>query len=132
MSSTCTCPSGDGSLRHPCPSHPPVCAEIKPDTSLYTDIPSRLRATALVAEAHAAGKAVQCKGVFTAKPEWMDIHMPTFATCNVTDYRIKPEPREWWLNVYPDGESFSYDSKEQADAKRRALGRTVKVREVLD
>lgn len=26
---TCTCPSGDGSLRHPCPAHPATLATVK-------------------------------------------------------------------------------------------------------
>lgn len=131
MSKTCTCPSGDGSLRHPCPSHPPICAEIKPDTSLYTDMPSRLRATALVSEAHTAGKETQYSG--RGKGDiWHPMTFSNHYNVNDYDYRIRPEPREWWLNVYPSGYAFAY--KEERDA-RSNLGTgalTIKVREVTE
>lgn len=132
MSKTCTCPSGDGSLRRPCPSHPPACAEIKPDTSLYTDAPSRLRATALVAEACAVGSVVQLKSVTAPSSYWRDESDPAFTSPISTDYRIKPEPREFWVNECLDGNLYVYATERAAVMCRGSRGNTIKVREVLD
>ena len=51
------------------------------------------------------------------------------------DYRIKPKPREFWLNLYRnDGHSFVVHKSEET-AKRAAdpdLKKTIKVREVIE
>jgi hypothetical protein len=55
----------------------------------------------------------------------------------VFDYRVKPEPREWWVNVY-DGmpEGFVHPTKEDAEHwKSQSSGtrkEVVRVREVLE
>lgn len=64
-----------------------------------------------VIQAHRDGKTVQCRlqkhqeDWYDAEPDWNFYDF---------DYRIKPEPREWWVNVY---KTFSvwYDNKEEAD-----------------
>lgn len=35
-----------------------------------------------------------------------------------TKYRVKPAPREWWINIYPPhvGENIMHPSKEKADS----------------
>lgn len=46
-SQTCTCPSGDGSLRWPCPSHPPELADpLEPRLAGIADEEPPLRACA--------------------------------------------------------------------------------------
>ena len=50
------------------------------------------------------------------------------------DYRIKPEPMECWVNVYPEGCTYIHDSKEAAE-NRKETGvemKTIKVREVIE
>lgn len=43
---TCTCPSGDGSLRHPCPVHPPEGSQpvAAPVDSVALNLEAQLRA----------------------------------------------------------------------------------------
>jgi len=52
------------------------------------------------------------------------------------DYRIKPEPMEFWINVYVDGEEgvFTHYSEEAAVdfASTRLDLKTIKVREVMN
>ena len=50
-------------------------------------------------------------------------------------YRIKPEPREIWVNMYdPDDGHFAYSSKDQALAGRgsNAKETAVRFREVIE
>lgn len=62
-------------------------------------------------QALADGKVIQVKGV----NGWEDI-TAELSLCFAPDqYRIKPEPREIWMNRYPDGtESGAYPDKEMA------------------
>ena len=49
------------------------------------------------------------------------------------DYRVKPEPREFWLNVYPHGSVCIHETEEEANRNRCGVtSRTIKVREVLE
>ena len=66
-----------------------------------------------VIAAHRDGKKIQCQSK-DGRDNWFDTPDPVwdFAFC---DYRIKPEPREWWVNVYPGGDSYWYETKEAAD-----------------
>ena len=54
---------------------------------------------------------------------------------DAAEYRIKPKPREFWINLYRnDGHSFMVHTSEE-EAKRRAdtdLKKTIKVREVIE
>jgi hypothetical protein len=60
----------------------------------------------------------------TGEPEWR---------WGASDYRVKPEPREWWANEYADtGGVYLHDSKELALKACRPLGVTIKVREVIE
>jgi len=48
-------------------------------------------------------------------------------------YRIKPEPREWWYNRYPDGRDCGgYASKESAQRYADAGAIQVRYREVIE
>ena len=50
------------------------------------------------------------------------------------DYRVKPKPREWWLNVYERGSAISHHSRAEADRNKAYVDKRidcVHVREVL-
>ena len=55
---------------------------------------------------------------------------------NTLDYRIKPEPMEFWVNVYSsDPVNVYYDTKEEAEASGKRFNdyiKTIKVREVTE
>ena len=56
----------------------------------------------------------------------------TAVWCSRLVYRAKPQPREWWLNVY-EGATTAYDTKAQADRKATPTRLAcVRVREVID
>ena len=107
--------------------------EIKPDTSLYSDLPSRLRALALVLEGppdHIEARSTEIG--------WHPLGMPAYppgAASNVAegecDYRLKPEPRVVWVNFYdnPLCRAYHYDSEEKAKlaAAHNAIGTAVRV-----
>lgn len=80
-------------------------------------------------QALAAGKVIQIK---EAGGGWADCN-PTF-TINAENYRIKPEPREMWVNHYPGGVMAGhYESKESA-YEQRSSHKAVQVlyREVME
>ena len=47
------------------------------------------------------------------------------------EYRVKPEPLEFWLNLYPSGSICPHKTLEEAN-RHNSRGRTIKVREVTD
>lgn len=48
-------------------------------------------------------------------------------------YRIKPEPREFWLNIYGGIDSYGYPTREDADAcAARNRKECIRVKEVLE
>lgn len=98
--------------------------EIIPDTSKYTDLPSRFRALALIAEAHENGEEVQYR--FSKKDDrWHTAPVPAWN--DFQEYRIKPKPRELWAVYEADG-SYSGQSWETEDPAKEyvgARGRTV-------
>ena len=79
------------------------------------------------------GKKLQLKN---SKGKWVDRHpdtemfMPDFCRMG---YRIKPEPREIWVNVYPDGRcGEGHNSKREAEHVALARARTLRFREVIE
>ena len=48
------------------------------------------------------------------------------------DYRIKPKPREVWINEYEDGCKAVYDRESFARNYRKPGGETIKFREVME
>lgn len=48
------------------------------------------------------------------------------------NWRIKPEPREWWVNIYPN-DAMIHENKESADISAN-LSRIecIRVREIID
>ena len=79
-----------------------------------------------VIAAHRDGKKIQCQSK-DGRDNWFDTPDPAwyFAFC---DYRIKPEPREWWVVTFGDGSCVGYPNKADAEG---ALCPVTLVREVL-
>ena len=76
-----------------------------------------------IIQAFAEGKEIQVYNKI--KGEWFDSSdIPSFS-CGI-DYRIKPEPKYVWLNIYGVGTSaFVFTSRSEADtnAKEGRIGR---------
>lgn len=83
-------------------------------------------------QALAEGKVIQ--GVMVASGEWEDMREVNFASPSY-QYRIKPEPREIWVNRFPDGHD-ALTWYETEEAAHRAYGRVgavqVRYREVIE
>ncbi len=80
-------------------------------------------------EAHARGEAIQALD----HGEWVDTEDPQFGLFEHQYFRIKPTPREWWINTYEGNAGAMYPTKEIAKAKKgSAASETIHVREVLD
>lgn len=79
-------------------------------------------------QALAEGKTIQVSGV----DEWVDVEGVCF-TRSPDCYRIKPEPREWGYNRYPDGRDCGgYSSKESAQMHADVGAIQVRYREVIE
>lgn len=83
-------------------------------------------------QALADGKVIQVVDILNGG--WIDIHNMDLMA-KASDYRIKPEPREVWINRFPDGHDGLtwYESEEAA---HRAYGHVgaiqVRYREVIE
>lgn len=82
-------------------------------------------------QALAEGKVIQSR-MFSCDP-WKDCARPDF-TMDPSNYRIKPEPREIWVNRYVDGydSDRAYSSKEYAEDGIQDGWRAVRYREVIE
>jgi len=87
-----------------------------------------------VMKAYDEGKTIEFsprKSVYS-RPKWDFCPNPQWDWIGF-EYRVKPEPREWYINMYADGRVHMYDNKSEADwwagSNRKEC---VKVREVLD
>ena len=81
-----------------------------------------------VIKAHKEGKKIQSQEI--GNPNWYDVQFPLWDFYNL-DYRIKPEPREFWLCG-----SYVFWAKSAAESYQNSL-RTVSlpiihVREVVE
>ena len=63
-----------------------------------------------VIKGFAEGRDVQ---IFVSNDKWTDVHDPSFHT-NV-EYRLKPEPKEVWVNEYPGGLRYYYATLAEAN-----------------
>jgi len=62
---------------------------------------------------------------------WTDTLTPSWDFA-LREYRVKPEPREWWINVYPDDAKYVYcDVLAAQIGKGSRCVETVHIREVL-
>jgi hypothetical protein len=82
-----------------------------------------------VMQAFVDGKAIQCYSGFG----WEPIKEPFWRWGSV-NYRIKPEPKEIWVNEYSDGSNYGYDCRDNAIAAARddAARKAVRYREVIE
>lgn len=71
--------------------------DIKPDTSLYTDLPNKLRAFALFAESNEPAEYQESSGRWVTynRPGMLDASAQFLAN-GQHEYRLKPKPRELW------------------------------------
>lgn len=83
-------------------------------------------------QALAEGKVIQYRGPVTDR--WADCTHPDFSA-DPDQYRIKPEPRDVWINRFPDGHD-GLTWYETEEAAHRAYGRVgaiqVRYREVIE
>ena len=93
--------------------------EIKPDTSLYTDLPNKLRALALILESAADREYSR-----PDETSWQtSLNRPSECLSDLVsgafDYRIKPKPRELWA-VYDEtgARRSTYDELDSTDLMR--------------
>ena len=82
-----------------------------------------------VFNAFADGKTIQVFSI--SLNNWRDIPDPNWESDG--HYRIKPEPRVFWVNIYQDDctRNALHMTKEKAECWRQMGGQTIKVQEVL-
>ena len=81
-------------------------------------------------QALAEGKTIQYNNDVSG---WVDVENPSFDGSQPEWFRIKPEPREWWFNIYNSNDGYGYTTKQEADnAAARNRQECVRVREILD
>lgn len=80
-------------------------------------------------QALADGKTIQLQ----MRDDWLDIEETKFNFAP-TEYRIKPEPREIWVNRTPHGRNseVTWDSEEEARRYCKHGATPVRYREVLE
>jgi hypothetical protein len=83
-----------------------------------------------VIAAHRDGKAIQFRTVET-ECDWRNIESPVW-DFQSSDYRIKPEPIEYWVNIYPSKAIGHHETKDEAVlcAHSNALRVAVHMKEV--
>lgn len=79
-------------------------------------------------QALAEGKVIQVLGV----NGWVDIEAELSLCFAADQYRIKPEPREIWVNEYPNEINSAYRSYDLAASHCLEYGKTVRYREVIE
>lgn len=81
-----------------------------------------------VIQAYVDGLQIQYKD--SRQNEWCDVlSQPNFEASGC-QWRVKPQPREFWVNVY-DGCLCAHPDSKTAQRELSANGRTIHVREVL-
>jgi NDP-sugar pyrophosphorylase family protein len=88
------------------------------------------REFAKVVQAYADGKQVQAH---LKEGRWIDLDDPEFFSQPKGYYRIKPEPREYWLRALPDGRIAVFTEKDQAEIEASFWqhSKVIHVREVM-
>ena len=83
-------------------------------------------------QALAEGRTIQFRS--SDKPDWRDALEPMFAAD--LDWRIKPEPREWWICFDRGSQPHEIDSNLGIyDVSQLSIGdhrQQIRVREILD
>lgn len=92
---------------------------------------SRAKELLPIIQAFSEGKTVQYKNTYNMS-EWIDCHEDDFGRgfARETEYRIKPEPREFWLGFT---EHWGYKIyKSPGEAAVNKPDEIIKVREVIE
>lgn len=82
------------------------------------------------------GKVIECRERGVPEPFWTETScrdswgIRAFAFDDY-EYRIKPEPRRWWVNVYPNGVRTAHETRELAAAAGGGHVECVEVVEVV-
>jgi len=79
-------------------------------------------------QALADGKVIQ---ISTGEGFWTDIPDPNFGI-HPSDYRIKPEPREIWVNQYRFSPDTVHFNRQSAENMLKEDGITRRYREVIE
>lgn len=88
------------------------------------------KSKAAVMLAFAEGKAIECRS--RADTLWVELDVDPYWNWDALDYRIKREPRTFWVNMYSDACFNAFTTKERADEVASST-RTecIRVREIL-
>jgi len=78
-------------------------------------------------QALAEGKTIQYRG--SDKSDWVDTISPRLENADPSDFRVKPEPFECWVNFYGEGAPLGGPHKTEAAAKTNCSlsGRTIRM-----
>lgn len=82
-------------------------------------------------QAMAEGKLIQFNKNTESEPKWIDVDQ-FFDSNPVQCYRIKPEPKEIWVNEYPNGRRVPWNTEVDALENAMVEGITVHYREVIE
>jgi len=83
-----------------------------------------------VIQAHKDGKTIQLR--HKNQPKWVDFSKPLWNFDN-TDYRVKPEPREFYIDLNSNGTVQCGLPVRASDGSASSLAsETIKVREVIE
>ena len=85
-----------------------------------------------VLQAAKEGKQIQARSKHYPDGGWRDTDISSWHFFPF-DYRVKPEPREFWINVYPDHiDCIAHRIRERAIASCAPDAKTIRVREVIE
>jgi hypothetical protein len=107
---------------------------IKPDTSLYHNLPDKLRALALILDhPNIEDRQILLRG------SWVHGGTDTSAVIrsladesDLRSYRIKPKPREIYLASFTGHLGAPYDSREEAERENPEATRIIRFVEAVD
>jgi len=92
--------------------------------------PDELRESITVMQAALDGKEIQWRDK-ECPDEWQVSKNHYFDFVG-NEYRVKPEPIERWVNIYPNGSTTVWAKEEYAKQSLGDVGRTVHMREVVN
>jgi hypothetical protein len=81
-------------------------------------------------QAYGDGKTIQVLRQAYGSKNWIEVNDPDW---DGSEYRIKPEPRVFWINIRPDKNSSTLLHSTESEARKYTTGNdeTIKVMEVL-
>lgn len=85
-----------------------------------------------VMQAYLDGAKIELRRRDALHAGWQEVLEPRWDWQNL-EYRVKPEPREFWANIYPDGQMVGHPSRKAADRHRGSnCVECILVKEVLE